>query len=280
MKFSCYSIHRLHVRLTYSLAVLFGVFLTSVAAAEPLTSGLKVGVIPQQSAKKIRHSWTPLIEHIESVSGYPVALETAPDIPTFEKRLFSGHYDLIYVNPKLYVEANKRVGYRAIAKEKNKKLTGIIIVAKDSKIKSLSELEGKEIAFPKSAFAASVIPRLNLEKQNIQYVPKFMATHDQGYAMVANGNYVAAGGVLRTFEKVTERVKSKLRILWKSSGMAPHSFAVHPSMDKIVSERIQEALLSFASSETAATKKANKLGFNALIKADNHDWDDIRKLID
>lgn len=260
------------------IAMLFSGLLTVQAETQSTNHAIKVGVIPQQSAKKIRSSWTPLIEHIESVSGYPVTLETAPDIPTFEKRLFSGHYDLIYVNPKLYVDANKRVGYRAIAKEKGKKLTGIIIVAKDSKIKSLSELEGKEIAFPRSAFAASVIPRLNLEKQNIKYTAKFMSTHDQGYAMVANGSFIAAGGVIRTFDKVNSRIKSKLRILWKSSGMMPHAFAVHPSMDSVVSERIQDALLSFAAGKSTS-KKSNKLGFNMLIKANNEDWDDIRKLL-
>ena len=269
--------YRVHVSYPVIVGVLLaGLLLVPHAVPAETHHAIKVGVIPQQSAKKIRVDWMPLVTYLQAESGYPVTLRLAPDIPTFEKRLFSGQYDLVYINPKLYVEAHRRVGYNAIAKEQNKKLVGIIVVAHDSKMKSLSDLDGMRIAFPKRAFAASIITRLNLEKQGINYTPQFFATHDHGYAMVANGTLVAAGGVLRTFNKLNDRIRNRLRILWRSPGMTPHAFAVHPVMDKVVAQRLQDALLSFSFS---TDNNHNGPGFNPLEKADDSDWDDIRKLI-
>ncbi len=249
-----------------------------IAAANDNAGALTVGIIPQQSAVKIIKTWTPLVQYLENKTGYPVRIAASPDIPTFEKRLFSGQFDMVYINPKLYVDASRLVGYIAIAREKEKKLRGIIVVKKDSAYKSLSDLDGKLLVFPDNAFAASVIPRLNLTKQNINYSVNYVATHDQAYWFVAEGKMEAAGGVLRTLSKTPRQVQSKLRIIWSSDSFTPHAFAMHPRVDPNVRDRLKQALLSYYESDTGKIN-LDQLGFNMLVDARDSDWDDIRKLI-
>ena len=240
--------------------------------------GIKIGVIPQQSARKITKTWMPVADYLQRATGYPFRIIASPDIATFEKRLFSGQFDLVYMNPKLYVDAAKQVGYKAIAREADKKLVGVIVVHKDSTYKNLSDLEGKSLVFPADAFAASVITRLNLAKHNIKYEHIYVSTHDMGYALVSNKEYDAAGGVLRTYNKVTKPVKNQLRILWESEGTTPHAFAVHPRVDTKVASRIQQVLLDYHLTPEGQ-EELKSLGFNKLVKANDKDWDDVRKLM-
>lgn len=70
--------------------------------------------------------------------------ETAKDIPTFEQRLAKGAYDFAYMSPYTYTVLHRsRAGYTAFAKEKDKKLTGIIVVRRDSEYQDIKDLRGK-----------------------------------------------------------------------------------------------------------------------------------------
>ena len=46
-------------------------------------------------------------------------------------------------------------GYQAVARARDKRIRGIIVVPKDSPIESLAELDGKELAFPAPAGSCS-----------------------------------------------------------------------------------------------------------------------------
>ena len=117
---------------------------------------LSFGVVPQQSASKLARLWTPFLLYLNEKTGYAIQFKTAKDIPTFEKRLAAGEYDFAYMNPYHYVVFHRAPGYRALAKEKYRKLKGVIIVRKDSNYRHLTQLKGQTLAFPApAAFAAT-----------------------------------------------------------------------------------------------------------------------------
>jgi len=250
----------------------------AVESDNKLTKTYKLGVVPQQSAKVLAKLWTPISQYLSAKTGLNIIFSTAKDIPTFEKRLLEGEYDIAYMNPYHFTVFNQIPGYQAIAKEQNKRIKGIIVVAKNSPVKQLSDLDGSELAFPApAAFAASVLPRAKMRDLGIELTPKYVSSHDSVYLGVANGFFIAGGGIMRTFNNLEQLTREKLKILWTTPGYTPHAIAVHPKMDSEVADKIQNAILSLK--DTAKGKKLlESVKFKNLGEATSSDWDDVRAL--
>ncbi len=246
--------------------------------ANSFAETLTFGIVPQQSAKKLAVLWTPIMKHISQETGYTVRFSTAKDIPTFEKRCAEGAYDIAYMNPYHYVVFGDQPGYRALAKQKDKKIKGIIVIAKDSNISELAQLTGKTLAFPApAAFAASIIPRAELAKAGVEFTPKYVSSHDSVYLNVAKGFMVAGGGVMRTFNNTNPEVKSNLKILWNTQPYTPHAIATHDRISETVRKKLLNALLSMSDSESSR-ELLKGIHFKAFEKAQHNDWDDVRAL--
>lgn len=236
------------------------------------------GIVPQQAATKLAEQWLPVLERLSQDSGIRIVFKTAPSIPEFEKRLAKGEYDFAYMNPYHYVVFSEQVGYRAIAKQSNKQLSGIIVVAKDSNLDTLNDLEGKTIAFPSpGAFAASILSRGYLSQQGIGFTPEYVGSHDSVYRNVATKRYVAGGGILRTFNSVDPAIRDELKILWTSDGYTPHAFAAHKTVPVEISVALSTALENLHTTDGGA-KLLSSLEFVSIEKAADSQWDDVRAL--
>ena len=220
----------------------------SANASEPVNPRVyTVGIVPQQSATRLARLWVPILNHLGEKAGISLRFATAPNIPTFEKRLASGEYDLAYMNPYHYTVFHRNPGYVAFAHAADKQIKGIVVVRRDSSIADLSELAGHKLAFPApAAFAASVLPRAHLRNKGIAIEPVYVSSHDSVYRNVARGLYPAGGGVMRTFRSIDSAVSDQLRILWTTQGYTPHAFAAHPAMPIGVVDRLQQAMMSMA----------------------------------
>lgn len=250
---------------------------TLAAPAKPPTS-YSFGIVPQQSASKLARLWAPLLAKVSTDAGIRLQFATAPNIPTFEERLADGHYDFAYMNPYHYTVFHESPGYRALAKARDKRIKGIIVVRKDDPIEQLGELDGTSLAFPApAAFAASILPRAQLSSLNLAFQPVYVSSHDSVYRTVAMGLFPAGGGVIRTFNNVAREIREQLRILWKSDGYTPHAIAAHPRVEPHAFERIQAALVRLDEDESGVGL-LEKLKINGLVAATNADWDDVRGL--
>jgi len=258
------------------LAVMLLIPPVYMGAEESLT--LSIGIVPQQNATKLARLWTPICKYLSKQTGYRFVFKTAKDIPTFEKRLAAGEYDIAYMNPYHYTVFSIDPGYRAIAKETNKRIQGIIVVKKDSPYQSIAELSGKTLAFPApAAFAASVLPRAYLKTNQIEISPQYVRSHDSVYLTVSKGLYPAGGGIQRTFNNMPESIRQQLRILWKTPGYTPHAFAVHPRLPAAVVRDTASALIAMSTNEEGG-KLLKNLNFNPIGSAKDEDWDDVREL--
>lgn len=236
------------------------------------------GVVPQQSATNLARSWVPLLQYLSEKSNNTLKFATAPNIPEFEKRLISGVFDFAYMNPYHYTVAHRSPGYNAFAKDSGKKIKGILVVKKDSDYDSIESLKGLTIAFPSpAAFAASVLPRANLSKLGIAFVPTYVSSHDSVYRNVAAGLLPAGGGIIRTYNAIDPLIRADLRILWTSSGYTPHAFAAHPRVNEEIVESIKQ-ILSELNTHAKGSALLETLNFKQLQPARDSDWDDVRLL--
>jgi phosphonate transport system substrate-binding protein len=239
---------------------------------------LSFGVVPQQSASKLARKWVPIIDYISTKSSYKINFATAPDIPEFERRLQDGQYSLAYMNPYHYTVFSKTTGYRAFAKQKGKRITGILVVRKDADISSPQDLVGKTLAFPSpAAFAATILTQESLLKNGVDITPKYVGSHDSVYRTVAKGIYPAGGGVVRTLNNMEKDVREHLRILWTSKPYTPHAFASHPSLSDAVINKILHAMTGM-NDDPKAAHLLESINFKGFESAQDGDWDDIRSL--
>ena len=167
------AIKRICITLFSSLA-----FLAQPTGADSPTE-LTVGIVPQQSASALATAWIPLLSEAAQRAGVRLAFRTASDIPTFEDRVKNGDYDIVYMNPYHYTVFSKAPGYDAFAREKERKLVGIIVVAKDSPLRNIAELQGNAVVFPApAAFAPRILPRAAFARQNTPINAKYVISND------------------------------------------------------------------------------------------------------
>lgn len=236
------------------------------------------GIVPQQSASRLASQWTPIMQYLSEQSGQQFIFETAADIPTFEKRLRNGEYDFAYMNPYHYTTFSTSPGYRALAKAKDKKIKGLIVVKKGSGITDVEQLVGENLAFPSpAAFAASILTRDYLTQRNVEFTPQYVSSHDSVYLAVAKGLYPAGGGIMRTFNSIDPSVREELVPLWITNGFTPHAIAAHPRVDPKLVQQIAE-LLERLDAHPVGKKQLNSLNIKGFVSAYDREWDDIRAL--
>jgi len=263
------------------LLVVFTLMLPAMSFAQPVdatNTTLTLGVVPQQSPKRMAELWQPLIDYVEEYSGIKIDFQTTRDIPSFEANVAKGLYDIAYMNPYHFVVFHDSVGYKALARQKDKVIKGIIVVHKKSEIQHISELQGSEIAFPApTAFAASIITSAELRRNDVPFTPRYVNSHDSVYYAVQKGFFKAGGGILRTLNGIPEEVRRDIRVLWMSDGFTPHAIATHPNMAQSHRQAILNALIALTNDASQAMVLKG-LGFEGFIPSDDDDWDDVRAL--
>ena len=162
----------------------------------------------------------------------------------FENELKSGKYDFAYVNPYHAFMANNSQKYEAILSDTEKEVQGILVVKKDQSAK-ISSLKNKEVAFPSpNTLASSIILRSELEnKFKVKVRPQYLKTHTDVYMNVYKGTYSAGGGVERTFEKLSPKIKDALKIVHKTQKIPAHPIIVHPRVPKDVQSKVIAAFI-------------------------------------
>ncbi|EIZ1344210.1 phosphate/phosphite/phosphonate ABC transporter substrate-binding protein [Vibrio parahaemolyticus] len=265
-------IWRLHKRI-FTLLMVLCTCSPSVVAQPSIV----FGVVPQQSATKLVQQWQPLLQRWGEFAGVEIKFATARDIPTFEARLMAGAYDIAYMNPYHFTLVNQKPGYTALARAKNKRITGII-VARRGKLVSLDELQENTIAFPAPrAFAASIITQSELAQKGIKFTPKYVGSHDSVYLGVLKGLYVAGGGVKRTFESLPSENKEQLSVIYTTAGYTPHAIAISNEVDEEMALALRAAI-SQLNEDPKAQESFALLNIDGLQLAQDQDWQDVVQL--
>ena len=239
---------------------------------------LTFGVVPQQAASKLARLWSPILDDLGARTGVRIGFRTAPDIPTFERRLAAGDYDLAYMNPYHYTVFSKDPGYRAFARQRDHRIRGLLVVRRDSPIRDIADLAGKTVAFPApAAFAASVLPQAALRQAGIDIEAHYVRSHDSVYRAVVQGLYPAGGGIERTFQGTEPEVRDQLRVLWTTLDYTPHAIAAHPRIDPALVARIRDAMVAMAETPLGA-ELLEAIEFEGIEPGEDADWDDVRAL--
>lgn len=239
---------------------------------------LVFGVVPQQSPLKLIKKWQPVVNHLIKQSGLKIVFKTESSIPKFEEALYLGKYDIAYMNPYHFIEANKKQGYIAVARS-SKLIQGILVAPKTIVDLDLYNLKNKNFLFPApNAFAATLLTKYELKNKFDFDVDKevnvlYVNSHDSVYKGVARGIGSIGGGIVRTFNNLKDdKTKEKIHIIYKTATYPSHPIGFKPTLTKLEQEILIKAFLQLPPELMKA------LNIPKIIKTTNQEYDEIKKL--
>src|SRR6266513_5414796 len=103
-------------------------------------------VLNQRSIALTAQYWNPILTHVGRESGVPLELKLARTAKEGNAMAEMGKYDFLYTN-HFFTPERDRLGYKVIARPAGPGIRSEIVVPVDSPIKTLHDLEGKEVGF-------------------------------------------------------------------------------------------------------------------------------------
>jgi len=238
-------------RALYAQLLLWGLLLLPQVTVQAETPVYSLAIVPQYTPLFIYRNWYPLIGEIEKEMGVRIEIKTYKSFEQFIKALQKGEADFSYLSPYHLLLARKKQNYIPLLRDSDKQLVGLVIVPKDSQLKTIDDLQGKTIAFPSpNAFAASLYLRAWLtEKVGIDFTPRYVGTHGNVYRNVVHNFVSAGGGVNSTLASQPESLRQALRVLYEIPGVAAHPLAVHERVPEKVRQAFSRSILKLKKTE-------------------------------
>ena len=201
-------------------------------------------LVPRLVDTELFRDWAPFLERLGTESQVCFELHIPASIPSFEKALLSGTPDFAYMNPFHLVMVGKSPGYVPLVRDDKEKLTGLLVVRKDSPIRQLSQLQGGTVAFPApNAYAASLLIRAALDKSHIAIEPDYVGSHSNVFRAVALGQAAAGGASSTALEQEPEALRAVLRVLYITPAYNSHPFTASQRVPEVVRQRVTGAFL-------------------------------------
>jgi len=229
---------------TASVIMLLLVALGTKGRAE--NQPLLFGVIIWRSPTLTAQFWNPILRHVSEKSGVSLQLKVAPTGPEHTAMVRRGELHFPYSNHN-FIKENEESGYRVFARPKGDAQSGEIVVLKDSPIKTLADLEGKEMAFPHTAaFLGYHLPMDALLRKGIKITGHFAGTQEGAMTQLKAGRVVAAGVNAEVMRAFAQRENIAYRVLWSSDKFLNLALSAHPSVPADTVKAVRKAFLQMA----------------------------------
>jgi len=257
----------------------------SVSAASTAYAAEEVyafNVLNQRSVALTSQYWNPILMYVSKKSGVPLELKLAKTTKEANALAEQGQYHFLYTN-HFFTPERDRLGFRVIARPAGPGIRGQIVVPHDSPIKSISELNGKEVAFASpDAFASYWVPMDALLKNRVNVKVNFTSNQEAGLAQLKVGTVAAAAVNDTVIQRYARREGFEYRLLWNSELYNDLCIMASAKVPPAKVQAVREALVGMMSDpegrkviEAGAEllKIKDNLGF---IAADNKDYDNYR----
>ena len=251
---------------------------TAYAAEEVYT----FNVLNQRSVALTSQYWNPILMYVSKKSGVPLELKLAKTTKEANALAEQGQYHFLYTN-HFFTPERDRLGFRVIARPAGPGIRGQIVVPHDSPIKSIGELNGKEVAFASpDAFASYWVPMDALLKNRVNVKVNFTNNQEAGLAQLKVGTVAAAAVNDTVIQRYARREGFEYRLLWNSELYNDLCIMASSKVPPAKQQAVRDALVGMMSDpegrkviEAGAEllKIKDNLGF---IASDNRDYDNYR----
>jgi phosphonate transport system substrate-binding protein len=261
---------------------------------------LTVQFVPSQNADTLEAKAKPLEKLLGDRLGIPVKVSISTDYNTVIEAMASKKVDVGFLPPTAYVLAKEK-GAAEVALQAQRfgvnDETGaptdelvdfyksMIIVKKDSPIKTVADLKGKKIAYQNVTSSAGFVwPAATLMDAGLDPLKDVQAItvkgHDQGVLAVLNGDVNAAAIfqdarniVLKDYPKVFDDT----RVLDFTDKIPNDTISVRSDMNKEWIEKIQNAFMDIVADKEGHEIIKDIYSHEGYVKSDDSKFDIVRE---
>ncbi|MBA4343047.1 MAG: putative selenate ABC transporter substrate-binding protein [Methylibium sp.] len=272
------------LRITRRVCLLSALAALTVATGAQAQATLKVTTIPEEAASEQIRKFGPLVKYLERSLGTKVEFVPVTDYPAAVEALVNKQVDLVWFGGFTFVQAKLRSGDKVIPlaqREEDTQFRSVFITQKDSGIKSLADLKGKQVSFGSaSSTSGHLMPRsflleAGLEPERDFKRVAFSGAHDATIASVVSGRVDAAALDITVWRKFVSENKvdtSKVDVFYTTPPYFNYNWSVHADMPAAQRERITKALLALSSDNPEGKEVLSLARATRFVptKADNY----------
>ena len=268
--------------------------LTRIESGAPITihngdvqtgTSLNIGFIPQGNAVFMVKKWQPLADYLAKALQMPVEMLFRSSYREIINAFAKGEMDLCLTGAFMYVLTREAADIRPLVRRKkfgSSYYNSVIIVRKDSGLKTFNELKGRSFAFTdKESTTGYLLPTAMMRQRGITDPEAYFSeviyagNHDSVLLSVYTGNVAGAAMATTRWRLENPNVK-ELRIIWKSDPIYLGPFSVRGGLDETLVAKIKEAFLKIG--KTPETRElAEYIQIEGFEEAHDSDYDNIRK---
>jgi phosphonate transport system substrate-binding protein len=238
---------------------------------------LSFGVLNQQSPALTAERWNPILHHVSTVSGVPLRLKMGGTVPETNAMMGRGEFDFMYTNHNFQTEFDG-VGYKVIARWAGEPIHCVIAVSADSPVQSLTQLDGRRVAFPSpDAFVGYAVPMVELKRTGVRVEEVFSGNQEGALAQLKAKRVDAAAVNSRFLAQYAEREGLRFREIFVSEPYPELAVIAHPRVPAAVVEKVRQALVGMKGDPAAAPilARAKSKGFEPST---DREYDGVRRV--
>ena len=239
-------------------------------------------VLNQRSISLTAQYWNPILTYVSKKSGVPLELKLSKTAQEGNTLAEKGAYQFLYTN-HFFTKERDLLGYRVVARPAGPGIRSQIVVPEDSPVRSLEDLDGKEVAFvTPDAFAGYWLPKDALLRAKVSVKAVFAGNQEAASAQLKVNKVAAAGVNSSVMGRYGRREAFAYRALWTSELFQDLCVMVNPKVPADQARAVTEALVNMLADpegrkilEAGADllKSTGDLGF---VQAENRDYDNYR----
>jgi phosphonate transport system substrate-binding protein len=247
-----------------------------------------IGIHPLHNPKRLFEVYGPVVDYINAkMPEADLVLEASRNYEEFDKKLYSGHFDFAMPNPYQTVNSLKH-GYRVFGKmADDDDFRGIILVRRDSGIRTVADLKGKAVSYPaQTALAATMMPQYYLHNHGIDInrdiENRYVGSQESSIINVLRG-HVAAGATWpvpwKTFSKENPQLAEQLEVKWQTGPLQNNGWVVRKDVPVAQADKFAALLFSLDQHQQGREMLA-RIPVTRFEPANDESYGPVRAFID
>lgn len=255
-----------------------------------LKGTIRVSMIPDQDPDIIRDRVKNFMSYLEQETGYKFEVIVPMEYQQTLSLFLQKNVDIAWFGGYTFVKASQMGNaVPLVSRAADAEFKSIVIVRSDSPYTTLFDLKGKHFSFGSRLSTSghlmprSFFKRVKIDSESFFSQIEYSGAHDRTVEWVKNGK-VDAGVVnplvLQSMYLDGRIDPTKIRIIWRSPSYQDYVWAVQPTMDENLINKIRDAFLKLSYSDEKDRQLLNDMSAHHYVPVGTADFSVLSQIID